>query len=194
MARMICMLSQIIPLVWFNSWEDGDLVRCHWSLTHSQLCPSQLLKRRKGPLVTSGYISIIVLLLFILTVCRQSWIWELLQFRDELANHETIRMPMESSRYRACGQMVPCLPIGCHIPWGPELNCRQNWKWETLLTYASATIRRNKRITLFILVVRFVSAYFRGVTFSYWGIFSGWGARVCDLHRATGWQKIPQQI
>ena len=29
MARMICMLSQIIPLVWFNSWEDGDLVGCH---------------------------------------------------------------------------------------------------------------------------------------------------------------------
>ena len=82
-------------------------------------------------------------------------------------------MPMESSRYRVCGQMVPCLPIGRQIPRGPELNCRQNWKREAMLTYASATIRKNNRITLFILVPRFVSAYCGGVTFSYWGRFLG---------------------
>ena len=42
-----------------------------------------------------------------------------------------------------------------------------------MLTYAAATIRRNKRTTLFILALQFVSAYCWGVTFFYWGRFFG---------------------
>ena len=40
-----------------------------------------------------------------------------------------------------------------------------------MFTYAAATIRSNKRTTLFILALQFVSAYCGGVTFSYWGRF-----------------------
>ena len=50
-----------------------------------------------------------------------------------------------------------------------------------MFTYAAATIRSNKRTTLFILALQFVSAYCGAVTFSYWGAFLGWGARVGDL-------------
>ena len=83
-----------------------------------------------------------------------------MQFSDELANKETIRMAIESSCCRACGQMGPRLPIGRHIPRGPESNFRQYLEMRNDVNLRSChNYQTNKRITLFFLALQFVSAY-----------------------------------